>query len=118
IDRTNNAIVAVWPMKEAYGNGPVALDEEHNRLFVACRRPARLLVLDTNSGATVATPQVLHDVDDVFYDSASDCVFLSSGGGTADVFRQTSPDSYRLIAREPTASSARTSWLAADRDRY
>jgi hypothetical protein len=33
------------------GQFPMTLDEAHHRLFVGCRIPARLLVLDTEAAA-------------------------------------------------------------------
>src|SRR6185436_9352888 len=53
IDREKRAVLAKWPVKEAQANFPMALDEEHHRLFIGCRKPARLLVFDTESGMPV-----------------------------------------------------------------
>jgi len=36
-------------------NFPMALDEAHRRMFVAARKPARLLVLDMDTGKEVAS---------------------------------------------------------------
>jgi hypothetical protein len=45
----NTQKVATWKLTEAGTNFPMALDEEHHRVFVAARRPARLLVLDMDT---------------------------------------------------------------------
>jgi hypothetical protein len=42
----------------------MALDEAHHRLFIGCRKPARLLVFDTERGHTVASPEIVADTDD------------------------------------------------------
>src|SRR6266566_5575240 len=54
IDRRTRKITK-WPLSEAGTNFPMALDEEHRRIFIAARRPARLLVLDMDTGKTVAS---------------------------------------------------------------
>jgi hypothetical protein len=48
----------------------MALDEAGRRLFVGCRVPARLVVLDTDSGQVVAKLPTVGDADDVFFDSS------------------------------------------------
>ena len=47
----------------------MALDEANHRLFVGCRLPSRLVVLNTDSGDVVAKIDISGDCDDVFYDS-------------------------------------------------
>ncbi|MGE5127301.1 MAG: YncE family protein, partial [Betaproteobacteria bacterium] len=71
VDREKRAQVASWGTGEASANYPMALDEPHRRLFVVCRTPARLLVLDTGSGRQVAALPTVGDADDVFYDAAA-----------------------------------------------
>src|SRR5262245_61772015 len=67
IDRMKRAVVAQWPVTQASANYPMALDESHHRLFIGCRRPARILVLDTGSGKAVTEFECAGDSDDVFY---------------------------------------------------
>jgi hypothetical protein len=47
----------------------MAFNEADHCLFIGCRNPARLLVLDTDTGATVNSVTVGGDTDDVFYDA-------------------------------------------------
>jgi len=61
-------VVASWTTDDAQSNFPMALDEADRRLFIVCRNPAVLLVLDTRSGAVVANLPTVGDSDDVFYD--------------------------------------------------
>src|SRR5215470_6363394 len=68
IDRRKLAVVAHWPVTQAAANYPMALDEAHHRLFIGCRQPARLLVLDTDTGKLVAQVECAGDADDVFFD--------------------------------------------------
>jgi hypothetical protein len=48
IDRDKREVVARWKTDLAFGNFPMALDESNHRLFVGCRLPSRLVVLNTD----------------------------------------------------------------------
>jgi DNA-binding beta-propeller fold protein YncE len=109
IDRKKREVVAQWPVTQAAANYPMALDESHHRLFIGCRQPARILVLDTDSGKTVAELECAGDTDDVFYDSRNKRIYVSGGEGFISVFAQLGADKYQPIAKIPTAPGARTS---------
>ncbi len=109
VDRDQNRLLAAWPLDGDRANFPMALDEENHRLLVGCRKPPRMLVLDTTTGRSVASAACAADTDDVFYDAARKRVYLSGGEGAIDVFQQIDPDRYQLLDRIPTAAGARTS---------
>jgi DNA-binding beta-propeller fold protein YncE len=109
IDRKKREVVAKWPVTQATANYPMALDESHHRLFIGCRHPARVLVLDTDSGKTVAELECAGDTDDVFYDAKNKRVYVSGGEGFISVFAQLDADKYQPVAKIPTAPGARTS---------
>src|SRR5436190_855031 len=69
IDRGRGEVIAKWQTDLAFGNFPMALDESNHRLFVGCRLPPKLLVLNTDSGDVVAKIDISGDPDDVFYDA-------------------------------------------------
>jgi len=107
-DMASNKVVGRWPVTSAQKNYPMALDEDRHRLFVGCRAPARMLVLDTESGATRATVDTVGDTDDLFYDAEKRRIYVIGGEGFLDVFDQRDGDRYNRIARYPTAPGART----------
>jgi len=109
IDRDKAAVIANWEIKEAKGNFPMALDEANHRLFVVCRSPARLLVLDAESGKVVANLECVGDADDVFYDSNSKRIYISGGEGFISIFEQSGADTYKPLEEFATAPGARTS---------
>lgn len=108
IDRTKRAVVAQWPITQAAANYPMALDESHHRLFIGCRQPARILVLDTVSGKTITELECAGDTDDVFYDAKNKRIYVSGGEGFISVFLQLDADKYQPTAKIPTAVGART----------
>ncbi len=115
IDREKASVVATWPLKQARSNFPMALDEGHHRLFIGCRSPARLLVVDTESGNMITALACVGDADDVFYDDTARRIYVCGGGGEIDVFEQIASDQYNLISETPTATLARTCLLVPAR---
>jgi DNA-binding beta-propeller fold protein YncE len=109
MDRQSRTLLEPWPLSEAQGNYPIDLDEEHHRLFVGCRHPARVVVFDTGTGKSVANIGISGDTDDLFYDPARKRVYVSSGDGSIDVIDQRDADHYQSLARVHTVTGARTS---------
>ena len=109
IDRAKSAVVASWTTDGAQENFPMALDEGDHRLFIVCRSPAVLLVLDLQTGSIIAKLPTVADSDDVFYDQARKRLYVSGGEGAVDVYQQQDRDHYARIAHVATASGARTS---------
>ncbi len=119
VDRAKRAVIATWPLTGFKANFPMALDEKHQRLFIGCRHPAKLLVLDTRDGRHVADVTISGDTDDLFYDAARKRIYLSCGEGFLNVIEQTNADTYQLREKITTASGARTSYFsAASRELY
>ena len=104
-------------METFHANFPMALDEANHRLFIGCRQPPRLVVLDTVTGKPVADLFISGDTDDLFYDAARKRLYLSCGEGFLDAVAQTTPDTYRRISQIPTAPGARTCYFAPGLDR-
>jgi DNA-binding beta-propeller fold protein YncE len=116
IDRDKREVISTWKPGGASANFPMALDEANHRLFVACRSPAKLVVLNTDSGATIATVDISGDADDVFYDAKQRCLYVICGEGYVDIVAQTDSNHYRRAAKVPTASGARTGLFVPERD--
>src|SRR5262249_52332073 len=79
IDRDKRETVVTWKTDSAYGNFPMALDEANHRLFVGCRSPATLVVLNTDSGDVITKFDISGDSDDVFYDRNHHRVYAICG---------------------------------------
>jgi DNA-binding beta-propeller fold protein YncE len=109
IDRLKSAVMTSWPTDDAQSNFPMALDEADGRLFIVCRKPAVLLVLDTRSGAVVEKLPTVGDSDDVFYDQQRKRIYVSGGEGAIAVYQQKGANQYNEIARLEAVKGARTS---------
>ncbi|MCL4402729.1 MAG: hypothetical protein M1436_08725, partial [Acidobacteria bacterium] len=102
--------VARWPVAPAAANFPMALDEAGGRLFVGCRNPPEVLVMETHAGRILARFRCPGDADDLFYDAARKRIYVTGGDGTLAVF----DNQYRQVSSIVTAGGARTSlWVAA-----
>jgi DNA-binding beta-propeller fold protein YncE len=116
IDREQSKVVATWRTDFALQNFPIALDEENHRLFVGCRMPSNLIVLNTDSGNAVAKVEISGDPDDLFYDTKRHRIYAICGAGKIDVIEQSNADTYKLGARFETAAGARTGLFVPDVD--
>src|SRR5262245_27506631 len=114
LDGTSGQQKAAWPMKDAGGNFPMALDADAQRVLVAFRSPARLAVFSARDGERVANVELCGDADDLFVDTKRGRVYVSCGDGFLDVF---DARDYRRLARVPTVRGARTSHYVPSMDR-
>jgi DNA-binding beta-propeller fold protein YncE len=117
IDRGKSGAPGSWPTDDATANFPMALDEGGGRLFIVCRRPALLLVLDTKSGAVVQKLPTVGDSDDIFYDGKRRRLYASGGEGAIAVYQRQASGDYSEIARIETVKGARTSLFVPTLDR-
>lgn len=108
IDR-NTKKIEKWKLQSVGTNFPMALDEAHRRMFVAARKPARLLVLDMDTGKEIASLPGAIDTDDMSFDPDRKRIYVSSGEGYIFVYQQIDADRYERIAKIPTTIGARTS---------
>ncbi|MEY2549735.1 MAG: hypothetical protein QOD64_2317 [Verrucomicrobiota bacterium] len=116
IDRDKREVTAIWKPGDASANFPMALDESSHRLFIACRNPAKLVVLDTDSGATVAAVDISSDADEVFYDARRRRLYVVCGSGYVDIVEATDSNHYKPISKIATAAGARTGLFVPERD--
>jgi DNA-binding beta-propeller fold protein YncE len=108
IDTDRNAVVTTYPLAGAGQNFPLALDETGHRLFVGCRKPAAVVILDTESGKELGRVAIPGDTDDVFYDGKRRRLYASCGEGVLAVLREAGANRFEVQERIPTAKLART----------
>jgi YVTN family beta-propeller protein len=111
VDRKAGKVIATWKLSDAAANFPMALDEVNHRLLIGCRTPAKVLVLDTETGKTVATADCVGDTDDLFYDAQAKLIYVSGGAGQLTIIRQQDADHYQPAGTIDTAAGARTSFF-------
>jgi DNA-binding beta-propeller fold protein YncE len=117
VDRNQRSIVQHIPLGSLGDNYPMSLDESGHRLFIAARRPARLVVLDTGTGRQTAAVPCVGDSDDLFYDARRNRVYVIGGEGYVDIFDAGPSAHYARMARIATRAGARTGLWSSELDR-
>ncbi len=109
IDLEKRAVLKTWPTTpECQGPYGATLDSAHHRLFVGCRMyptqsqwwmPGRMMVMNTDTGEMVAAFEAVGGSDEMFFDSASQRIYLQGYEGTADVWKETDPNHFEMIGK-------------------
>jgi len=107
IDAARSIVVQRWPLADQSKPVTIALDQQHDRIFIGCRNQT-LLVLDSTSGKELDRIKIGKWVDDTIYDPVRHRVFACCGDGTLTVIHQNSPDSYQVEEVVPTELGVHT----------
>jgi DNA-binding beta-propeller fold protein YncE len=109
LDRKTHAPVAKWTVPGIQKNVALDLDERSHRLFLGVRTPASIVVLNSDSGAVVASVPTVGTLDGLWFDAVTRRIYTTGGEGFVDVTQQIDPNHYERIAHIPTGPIARTS---------
>jgi DNA-binding beta-propeller fold protein YncE len=109
VDLSSRKVVARWPV--APGGHPVgmAIDPEHHRLFVGCRNPKMLVVMNTETGAVEGSVPIGAGVDADRFDEGQ--AFASCGGDGTLVVAAETGGKWSAVQTVKTAPGARTMGL-------
>lgn len=113
IDKETRSVREMWPVKAPGDNGLLALDEKRGHLFVGVRKPDSLIVLDTKSGATIATLNLPRSCDDLIYDAQSDRLYAIGGEGRIAVYGYNPSGQVVELQSVVTEPGAKTGLLVA-----
>jgi DNA-binding beta-propeller fold protein YncE len=116
LDTESRTITAHWKITDAADNVPLAYDVDHQRLYVACRTPGKLLALDTTSGKMVASVAAAGKADDLFYDASHKRVYLISGAGEVDSYKLKEAGMMPPLGVTHTVPSAKTGLFVPSKD--
>jgi len=108
--------VAAWKVPGLAANFPMAFDDTSGQLAVAFRRPARLVLLNTTTGAVTESVDTCGDADDVFFDRKRGRIYVSCGDGRVDIV-QDEPPGLLQAGYVATSRGARTALFVPEIDR-
>lgn len=111
IDKRSLRVVARWPIHEARQNALAALDEKTHRLFIVARDPGKMIVLNSDTGATLASFEAPGHVDGEVFDAANRRVYAPGGDGWIGAYQEIDADHFAELARVPSAEGAKTAIL-------
>ena len=118
IDARKNAVVNTWPLGTCDSPTGLSMDVAHHRLFAGCQNSA-MIVMNSDTGAVVATLPIGKGSDATAFDPATQLAFSSNGDGTLTVVHEDSPDAFAVVQNAATQAGARTLALdAATHDVY
>lgn len=98
-----------WSTGECQRPTTMALDRQNRRLFIGCRTPNLMTVLNADNGHTIATLPIGAGTDAAAFDPGTHLIFCSNTDGTLTVIRQDAPDKYAMVESVKTEVQARTS---------
>ena len=117
-DRKTLQLLATWPMPPNVTKPTaMAFDEPAHRLFIGTRTPARLVVLDSDTGKVLSDEPAASMVDDMSYDTTHKRIYFA-GTDKLDVFQEGGNGKYELIGAVPTGFRAKTGTFVPQLNRY
>jgi DNA-binding beta-propeller fold protein YncE len=112
VDTKTLAVTARYPLGDEHTPAGLAMDTKTRVLFVACRNPAALVMLNADTGAVLGNIPIGLGNDGLVFNPATREVFASQGDGTLAVVKENGPTSFALEQTLPTQTGAKT--LALD----
>ena len=112
IDTKTLAVIARYPLGDKHTPAGLAMDTKTRVLFVACRNPASLIMMNADTGSVLDTVPIEPGNDGLVFNSATSEVFASQGAGTLAVVKEKSSTSFALEQTLSTQAGAKT--LALD----
>ncbi|MGH8179695.1 MAG: YncE family protein [Steroidobacteraceae bacterium] len=108
VDTATNQVDATWAIPQCESPHGLAVDTATHRLFSSCENQ-RLVVVNFDTGATVATVPIGRGTDAAAFDPTRKLIFSSNGvDGTLSVIREVDANTFVPAGTVVTALSART----------
>jgi YVTN family beta-propeller protein len=107
IDAKTNKVFAHWAMPTCQTPHGIAIDRSTRRLFSSCANKV-LVVVNLDTGATVATLPIGTHSDGAAFDPVRKLVFSSNGDGTLSVIKELSANRFVSAETVETKPGART----------
>ncbi|MFI4965852.1 MAG: YncE family protein [Caulobacterales bacterium] len=95
----------------------LAFDVKNHVLFVACRNPATMTMLNSDSGKILAVLPIGAGVDGAAFNPATSEAFSSQGDGTLTIVKELSPTRFAVEQTLQTQVGAKTLTLDSKTDR-
>lgn len=109
VDSDKLTVMARYPLAGSGGTpAGLALDAKTRTLFVACRNPAVMVVMNADTGAILATIPIGTQNDGVLFNPATNEALAPTGDGHLTVIRQDKPGHFAVEQTLTTLPGART----------
>jgi len=106
VDLKQRRVIVRWPV--APGGTPVgmAMDKSKRLLFIGCRNPQKLIVMNADTGKILADLPIGVGVDATGFDNGQ--AFASCRDGKLEVAGETTPGKWKIVQTVTTPVGART----------
>lgn len=111
VDRRTLKLLATWPVMPARQNAMVAFDPDRHRLYVVCRDPGTVVVMNSDTGAIVGTQPAPLRSDEVQYDRENHRLYVPGGEGYMGIYNTSDADHLKLVEKVSTEPGAKTGLL-------
>ena len=109
VDTKTMKVTATYSLNgKGGGNAGLALDVKNHVLFVACRTPQVMVMLDANDGKYLADLPIGRGCDGAVFNPKTGECFSSQGDGTLTIIKEKSPTSFEVEQTVKTLSGAKT----------
>jgi DNA-binding beta-propeller fold protein YncE len=111
VDRKSMKVIATWPVPPAQQNAMVAFDPAQHRLYVVCRSPGVVVVMNSDTGSVIGTQPAPLRTDEVQYDESTHRLYVPGGEGYMGIYDTSDPDHLKIVEKVTTAPGAKTALL-------
>lgn len=111
VDRKSMKVLRTWPVPAAQQNAMVAFDPSQHRLYVVCRSPGMVVVMNSDTGAVVDAKPAPLRADEVQFDATAHRLYVPGGEGYMDIYDTTDADHLKLAEKVITEPGAKTGLL-------
>ena len=117
IDTKTMAVIGHYDVAGKGGTcAGLAMDAKNNVLFVACRNPANMVILNALDGKVITVIPIQAGTDGAGFSPATMEAFSSAGDGTVSIVKENSPTSFvaeRVVQTMPGAKTMTIAWPSA-----
>jgi len=117
VDRKAMKVITTWPVPVCKQNAMVAFDASQHRLYVVCRDPGMVAVLNSDTGAVVSTATAPLRADEVQYDANTHKLYVPGGEGWMGIYDTSDKDHVKLAEKVTTFLGAKTALLLPEQHR-
>lgn len=108
IDDKSHRVLHTWPLVEGGQPTGLSIDASSHYLFVGCRNPQAMLMLDGATGETLGSVPIHAGVDATAFDPGTQLAFASTREGFVTIAHEDSPNKLTVVQNLVTQPGART----------
>jgi DNA-binding beta-propeller fold protein YncE len=111
LTQTNKLAVVDRKSMRSQQNAMVAFDPAQHRLYVVCRSPGMVVVMNSDTGAVIGTQPAPLRADEIQYDESSHRLYVPGGEGYMGIYDTSDPNHLKIVEKVTTAPGAKTALL-------